>query len=61
MNIIAFMFMFALGLSTAACTTIGHAIGRNEIEKAKQYYYISSHIAAIIIIFAVACLMIYKH
>lgn len=23
MNIIAFMFMFALGLSTAACTTVG--------------------------------------
>ena len=61
MNIIAFMFMFALGLSTAACTTVGQQIGRNQIIKAKQYYHISSHIALFIIIVAVTLLLSFKH
>ena len=35
MNMIAFMFMFALGLSSAASTTVGHQIGRGDVVKAK--------------------------
>lgn len=61
MNIIAFMFMFALGLSTAACTTVGHQIGRGDIEKARKYYYVSRHIAFVIILMAVTCLMTFKN
>ena len=41
MNIIAFMFMFALGLSTAACTTVGQQIGKGDYKKAKEYYHIT--------------------
>jgi len=35
MNMIAFMFMFALGLSSAASTTVGQQIGRGDVVKAK--------------------------
>lgn len=54
------MFMFALGLSTAACTTVGQQVGRGEIKKAKQYYHISRHIAFLIIVSAVTCLLTYR-
>lgn len=52
--------MFALGLNTAACTTVGQQIGRGEMQKAKEYYYISRHIAMSIIVIAVGILLTYK-
>lgn len=61
MNMVAFMFMFALGLSSAACTTVGHQIGRGNIAKAIEYYHISRHIALFIICIAVTCMMTFKH
>ena len=61
MNMVAFMFMFALGLNSAACTTIGHQIGRGDIARAKEYYHISRHIAFFIIAIAVTCMMTFKH
>jgi Na+-driven multidrug efflux pump len=38
MNTFPFLWMFAMGISSASSALIGKEIGRNDIKKAKLYY-----------------------
>jgi MATE family multidrug resistance protein len=48
-QIVAFLFMIAMGLSQAAGATIGQQIGANNIPKAKEYYRASMAVSGTVI------------
>ena len=60
MNIIATMFMLSMGVQTAACSCIGQQIGRQNIQKAKEYMRVLNHTAFVLITASVLSLLIYK-
>lgn len=49
MNLLALFFMVACGLQTAAAATIGHEIGSQNIQKAKEYFKVTQIISGIAI------------
>lgn len=60
MNIIAFLFMFALGLQTAGIATIGNRIGANEVDKARQYFSVLKHLSFIFILSLLIIFMTFR-
>ena len=60
MNLIAFLFMAACGFQTAAGALIGQQIGKNDVAKAKQYYYVASHLAFVFLAIVVALFVYFK-
>lgn len=49
LNMCSFMFMLALGMNTAAVTTIGQEIGALNAPRAKQYYAVATAVATVFI------------